>query len=608
MNRLPIAQASAPARVRASAAFVLDGSGSSDPDLDPLSFNWSQVGGPGVASFARSQPAPTVSAPPLPGAVLAFRLAVTDAALETTTANATVSVNRPPVAVVTGPVAVPRGAPVTLLGAGSTDGDGDPLVYTWSQVSGPPVTFATATANTSFTAPALAGQVVTLRLDAADGLESTSATHSVRTNTPPVPSAGADRRVAAGAAVVLDGQASSDADGDPLTYAWTQLAGLPVVLAGAATPLASFTAPVTTGAVLDFRLTTSDGVQAASDDVSVRVNVPPVARATGQAVVRPGDVITLSGVTSSDGDGDPLTYLWSQTGGPPVTFATTTASTTCTAPAARGALLAFNLRVSDGVQSTSAALACRVNRLPEAHLAAESVVVAPGGTAQLDARATDADSDALTYTWTQTAGPPVTFDIRSPGPALGLGGLPRGTRLAFALRVSDGLEFADVTARVRVNQAPVASAPAQVTATPSERVVVSAGASADPDGDALTYTWRQTGGPAVSFDATAAALAFTAPAVGRQSLTFAVDVSDGTETATAAVQVDLSDRTYDAGLSAGGGAGGCRAAPPGAKNDPSALAGIWLMTVFLALRRRSGALARLTRAVPFLDLLEKQKY
>ena len=92
--------------------------------------------------------------------------------------------------------------------------------------------------------------------------------------------------VAEGASVTLVGTAV-DPDGDAqLTYAWTQLDGLPVTLADAATARASFTAPqVDSDTELTFQLIASDGALESTPavvTVLVRnaVNAPPVPRWT----------------------------------------------------------------------------------------------------------------------------------------------------------------------------------------------------------------------------------------------------------------------------------------------------------------------------------------
>jgi hypothetical protein len=65
-------------------------------------------------------------------------------------------------------------------------------------------------------------------------------------NTAPVADAGPDQNVATGAIVTLDGSASSDANGDTLSYTWTLSApaGSASVLSGDATASPSFTADV----------------------------------------------------------------------------------------------------------------------------------------------------------------------------------------------------------------------------------------------------------------------------------------------------------------------------------------------------------------------------
>jgi hypothetical protein len=171
-------------------------------------------------------------------------------------------------------------------------------------------------------------------------------------NTPPVANAGADQNVFEAATVVLNGSSSSDPDGDPLTYSWTQTAGTTVTLTGANTVSASFTAP-TVGAVrtYTFQLTVNDGQGGShSDSITVTVtpsNYPPVANAgPDQGALYSANVL-LDGSGSSDPDGDPLTYLWMQLSGTPVTLVNpSTSMATFTAPAT-DATLQFRLTVTD---------------------------------------------------------------------------------------------------------------------------------------------------------------------------------------------------------------------------------------------------------------------
>src|SRR5207244_3656592 len=138
-----------------------------------------------------------------------------------------------------------------------------------------------------------------------------------------VASATAAPLVNEGSTVALDGTGSSDPDGDPLTYQWTQTDGPTVPLTNATSAQASFVAPAVkrAGATLIFQLTVSDGLASASTSVTVSVadvNQPPSADAGPAQTVPEGTLVMLDGSGSRDPDGDLLTYQWTQTDGPAV--------------------------------------------------------------------------------------------------------------------------------------------------------------------------------------------------------------------------------------------------------------------------------------------------
>jgi hypothetical protein len=90
-------------------------------------------------------------------------------------------------------------------------------------------------------------------------------------NQPPVADAGPAQTVPVEAAVQLDGSGSTDPNGDPLTYKWSQTGGTPVTLSSDTAVKPTFTAPGS-AAVLTFELVVDDG-KVSSSPSSVTINV-----------------------------------------------------------------------------------------------------------------------------------------------------------------------------------------------------------------------------------------------------------------------------------------------------------------------------------------------
>jgi hypothetical protein len=204
------------------------------------------------------------------------------------------NVNRLPSAQAPANTTVAEQSLVRLIGQG-TDPDTEEqseLVYQWQQVSGPAVNLGGTGAVVEFTAPVVsvagdpnAKETVVLRLTVTDpnGASSTDEVQVVVTNSDhaPIAVAGGNLTVNEHATVTLNGSASSDPDGNALTYQWTQTAGPSVELIDANTAYPYFNAPLVNGAgaLLKFKLTVDDGFEGTSSDTAtvtvVNINEPP---------------------------------------------------------------------------------------------------------------------------------------------------------------------------------------------------------------------------------------------------------------------------------------------------------------------------------------------
>lgn len=229
----------------------------------------------------------------------------------------------------------------------------------------------------------------------------------------PAANAGVDQRVSAGANVLLDGTGSTAWAGIQ-SYAWIQVSGSPVALAGANTATPNFVAP-STGDALTFQLTVTDRYgTTGSDTVTVTVNAAPVAEAGPDQSVTANATVTLNGTASADSDGTVVAYAWTQTAGSAVALAgADTATPSFVAPATAGTMT-FQLVVTDNEGATHAdsvtvevTVPASTNEPPVAKAGRDqkkhprSMVVLNGW------RSYDPDGRIVKYRWVQTGGAPV---------------------------------------------------------------------------------------------------------------------------------------------------------------------------------------------------------
>ncbi|WP_323389861.1 myxosortase-dependent M36 family metallopeptidase [Myxococcus qinghaiensis] len=553
VNRPPVANAGADQIVNERTAVTVTGSGT-DADGDTLTYSWTQFSGTAVTLSGANTATVSFTAPEVASdRDIVLRLDVSDGTL-TSTDHVTVrilNVNRVPTVNAGLDGSADERGSYTLSGSAS-DADGDSITYLWTQVSGTPVALTGYTAaSATFATPEVDfATTLTFRLTVSDGKVSVNDTVDVvinDVNRAPVVTASSvtvDERSTATLAAT-----ASDADGDTLTYEWTQTSGPAVTLSGANTANATFaTGEVAANAVLTFRVTVSDGTVDATQDVTVNVlhiNRAPTVNAGLDGSVDERATATLSG-SASDEDGDTLTYAWVQTAGTPVGITNaTSAIATFTAPeTATGETLTFLLTVSDGSSTASDTVNVQVNAVNRAPAVTASDVTADErSTVSLIAQGTDLDGDTLTYAWTQLTGTPVTLANADSATAdFDAGDVDADEELTFRVTVSDGTVEAtqDVTVTLRnVNRAPTANAGAAASAVSGTTVTLDGSASSDADGTALSYTWTQVSGPSVALsNATSAQPTFTAPSVQAQrDLVFSLVVSDGVASSAASLVV-----------------------------------------------------------------------
>ncbi len=468
-----------------------------------LTTSWSQISGPGSATFDNVNSAATSVTFSTSG-VYVLQLTADDS-LAQSSAQVTISVDGAPVVSVTSDSPVNFGSAVTLSGTATDDGlpNGSTLTYLWSQVSGPGVvTFADATASQTTASFSDSGTYV-MQLTASDSLLTASANVTVIVNGAPTVSAGANQTVTLPQSATLNGSVSDD--GLPygsVTVNWTKVSGPGSVMFGDAAS-AITTASFSGSGIYVLRLTANDGLTNSSSDVTVIANSAPTVNAGSDQVVTNLQAV-LTGSVADDGlPNGTVTSSWTEVSGPGVaTFANSSSPATTVTFSATGVYV-LRLTADDSLAQSSAQITIVVDGAPLVSATSDSPINLPK-TATVSATVSDDGvpvGATLTHVWTKISGPG-GMSFEDPTALQTTASFSQSGTYVVQFSASDSLLTTATNLTLLVNAAPTVSVSTNQAVNFPSSVNLSGSVTDDgiPQGAPITITWSQVSGPGtVSF-------------------------------------------------------------------------------------------------------------
>ena len=404
------------------------------------------------------------------------------------------------------------GAKVRLNGSQSSDAsDSGSLSYSWSFLSKPAGSSAVLLDENS-TSPSFAADApgdYEIQLKVGSGISGDVSTVSISTNnSAPMAMAGRDQTVALGSRIALNGSGSLDVDGDPLGYTWTMVSqpeGSNAIVENLQSALGSFTADKSGTYVL--QLVVNDGLKDSTPSTVTfsTANSAPVARAGNSISANVDSAVRLNGSTSTDGDGDTITYKWRLISAPTDSEAELSSPNAINPeliPDVPGTYIA-QLIVDDG-QMESAPSTVTITTEKWARPFADpgpNQTVSKGALVQLQGSGERTREVPLNFNWsllTKPAGSQAILTNARSKNASFLADQP-GTYIA-QLITHDGLANSEPKTIVisTVNTVPVANPGAYLKTALHSNVSLKADQSSDADGDSLTYFWALLSRPAGS--------------------------------------------------------------------------------------------------------------
>jgi MYXO-CTERM domain-containing protein len=507
----------------------LDGSQSRNSVKTPLRYEWSLLRGPVKTVTFREGSTAKPSVILKTAGVYTFQLIVKNDTQTSAPSFVNITVkNIAPSAEIFAPSGGKTGQTLTLNGSASADSNGDPLVYQWSQSSGPSVTLQKNTTKEPTFVPQKPG-VYTFQLvvreevkGTSTGLRSEEASVTIVVHDPDknvfVPEAVIllPTSIVVGNPVVLDGTRSRKLGGGSLRYAWSVVSG-PGTSEELAQTLSTPKAVTTTWSPQKpgyYRLglvVENDNLRSSQKVVGIVVQGRKNEKQVPYAQVRSGYALleqwtTLDASQSVDPNKGQLSFNWTQIGGPPVELRDPRTARPSFF-ALQKASYRFRVDVSSGaIPGAPAEVTIHVNagkNQPPQAMTGPSLVgdkaVNAGVSIELDgSQSNDTDGNKLQYRWRQLSGIPVAVQGANDAKA---SFVPFTYGIwTFALEVYDGVTWSSqkqlaIVVNDKNNQLPVADAGPDQVKRIGEGVTLNGSASKDADGDSLTYFWRLVSPP-----------------------------------------------------------------------------------------------------------------
>ncbi len=524
VNQAPVVNAGAGQLVTWPQFLTLQGSVTDDglPN-GTLTINWSQVSGPGSATFGNTGVTNTTVSFDQAG-VYVLRLSASDS-IATSTSDVTLtlrSANQPPFVNAGNSQTNLFPSPAQLSGTATDDGlpAGGTLSTAWSLVSGPgAVSFDNAQISNAIATFSQSG-VYFLRLSASDTQLTNSSYVVITMNAAPTVNAGPDQIVSETNQVSLSGTVADD--GLPLgtlTSSWSVASGPGTVsfepvmqtndLTGTAvTNEVAATATFSQPGVYVLRLTADDSLATNAAEVTITLNQAPTVDAGPNQTIQFGQNANLQGSMSDDGlpVGGGLSAVWVLVSGPGELMFDDPYNPETSVRFSMAGTYVLRLVVTDTLATNSAETVVTVvpaNQAPVVQAGPKQVVILPAN-ANLHGTVMDDGlpvGGTLTVGWSKVSGPgSVAFS--APDSTNTTASFSEAGDYVLRLTANDSAlsGYAEVKVVVRtpaMNEAPVVSAGPDKVIGLTNVAALNGTVTDDgmPQGGTVTVSWSVVSGP-----------------------------------------------------------------------------------------------------------------